>query len=142
MNIQLDEIYVKPKLQYTADRIVGNAEKKEQAASRIQCFMISSITSKNKDVISLTPVQNMSSVELSRLMLQVITNVTNAGFRIVSIISDNNVVNRMSFMLISGSDTLRPYIMNPVKPSQKIFILFDTVHLLKCVRNNWLNLRN
>ena len=32
--------------------------------------------------------------------------------------------------------------MNPVKPSQNIFILFDTVHLLKCVRNNWLNLRN
>ena len=74
---------------------------------------------KNKDVISLTPVQNMSSVELSRLMLQVITNVTNSGFRIVSIISDNNVVNRKSFMLISGSDTLRPYSMNPVKPSQK-----------------------
>ena len=103
--------------------------------------MISSITSKNKDVISLTPVQNMSSVELSRLMLQV-TNVTNSGFRIVSIISDNNVVNRNSVMLISGSDTLRPYIMNPEKPSKKIFILFDTVHLLKCVRNNWLNLRN
>ena len=75
-------------------------------------------------------------------MLQVFTNVTNAGFRIVSIISDNNVVNRKSFMIISGSDTLRPYIMNPVKPSQNIFRLFDTVHLLKCVRNDWLNLRN
>ena len=36
INIQLDEIYVKPKLQYPADRIVGNAENKEQAASRIQ----------------------------------------------------------------------------------------------------------
>ena len=94
INIQLDEIYVKPKQQYTADRIVGNAVNKEQAASRIQCFMISSITSKNKNVISLTPVQNMSSVVLSKLMLQVITNVTNSGFRIVSIISDNNVVNR------------------------------------------------
>ena len=75
-------------------------------------------------------------------MLQVITNVTNSGFRIVSIISDINIVNRKSFMLISGSDTLRPYIINPVKPSQKIFILFDTVHLLKCVRNKWPNIRN
>ena len=92
INIQLDKIYVKPKLNYTADRIVGNAENKEQAASCIQCFMISSITSKNKDVISLTPVQNiMSSVERSKLMLQVITNVINAGFRIVSIISDTTL---------------------------------------------------
>ena len=75
-------------------------------------------------------------------MLQVMTNVTNAGFRIVSIISDNNVVNRKSVMPISGSAILRPYIMNPVKPSQKIFILFDTVHPLECVINNLLNLRN
>ena len=89
---------------------LGNAENKEQAASRIQCFINSRITSKNKDVISLTPVQNMTYVELSKLMLQVITNVTNAGFRIVSIISDTNVVNRKSFMLISGSDTLKQYI--------------------------------
>ena len=92
INIQLDEIYVKPNLQYTADRIVGNAENREQAASRIQCFMISLITSKHKDVISLTPVQNLSSVELSKLMLQVITSVTNSEFRIVSIISDNIVM--------------------------------------------------
>ena len=32
INIQLYESYVKAKLQYTADRIVGNAENKEQAA--------------------------------------------------------------------------------------------------------------
>ena len=38
INIQLDEIYVKPNLHYNADRIVGNAENKEQTASRIQCL--------------------------------------------------------------------------------------------------------
>ena len=32
INIQLYESYVKAKLQYTTDRIVGNAENKEQAA--------------------------------------------------------------------------------------------------------------
>ena len=70
INIQLDEIYVKPKLQYTADRIFGSAGNKEQTASRIQFLMISSITSKNKDVFSLTPVHNMSSVEPSKLMFK------------------------------------------------------------------------
>ena len=33
INILLDEMYVRPKRHYTADRIVGNAENKEQAAS-------------------------------------------------------------------------------------------------------------
>ena len=46
INFQLNAIYFNPKLHYTADRIVGNAENNEQAASCIQCFMISSITSK------------------------------------------------------------------------------------------------
>ena len=64
-NVQLDEIYVKPKMQYKGDKIVGYAETKDQAlASRIQCFMIYSIKSKNKDVISLTPVQNMVATNL------------------------------------------------------------------------------
>ena len=143
VNVQLDEIYVKPKIQYKGDKIVGYAENKDQAlASRIQCFMISSIKSKNKDVISLTPVQNMVAADLHQLILQVINNVTKAGFRIISLISDNNIINRNSFKLLSGTDVLKPYIINPVNKEDKIYIIFDTVHLLKCVRNNWINLRN
>ena len=143
VNVQLDEIYVKPKIQYKGDKIVGCAENKDQAlASRIQCFMISSIKSKNKDVISLTPFQNMVAADLHQLILQVINNVTKAGFRIISLISDNNIINRNSFKLLSGTDILKPYIINPVNKEDKIYILFDTVHLLKCVRNNWINLRN
>ena len=104
--------------------------------------MISSIKSKNKDVISLTPVQNMVAADLHQLILQVINNVTKAGFRIISLISDNNIINRNSFKLLSGTDVLKPYIINPVNKEDTIYILFDTVHLLKCVRNNWINLRN
>ena len=67
---------------------------------------------------------------------------TKAGFRIISLISDNNIINRNSFKLLSGTDVLKPYIINPVNKEDTIYILFDTVHLLKCVRNNWINLRN
>ena len=33
------------------------------------------------------------------------------------------------------------FIINPtsIHITQKIFLMFDTVHLLKCVRNNWIN---
>ena len=54
-------------------------------------------------------------------------------------LSDNNVVNRKMFMKLSGTDHLVTFIMNPIHITQKIFLIFDTVHLLKCVRINWIN---
>ena len=32
--------------------------------------------------------------------------------------------------------------INPVNKVDKIYFLFDSVHLLKSVRNNWINLKN
>ena len=104
--------------------------------------MISSVLSNNKDVVTLIPVEKMKSQDLCKMTLGVIHNVTKAGFKIVSIISDNNIVTRKMFQLLSGSDHLVPYFMNSYKTSNKIFMLFDTVHLLKCLRNNWIHLKD
>ena len=118
----------------------GHAENQSvKSANRIQCFMLSSILSNNRDVVSLVPVQQMTSSYLCDLTKQVITNVTNAGYTVISIISDNNVVNRKLFMSLSGSGHLMPYIINPVNNIDKK--RFDSVHILKCIRNNGINLK-
>ena len=83
----------------------------------------------------------MNAEQLCQMIKQVIANVTEAGYKIVSIISDNNVNNRKSFILLGGLETLKPFIINPLN-NEKIFILFDTMHLLKCICNNWLNLKD
>ena len=54
-----------------------------KSANRIQCFMLSSILSNNRDVVSLVPVQHMTSSYLCDLTKQVITNVTNAGYTVI-----------------------------------------------------------
>ena len=84
----------------------------------------------------------MVSADLHQLILQMINNVTKAGFRIISLISDNNIINRNSFKLLSGTDVLKPYIINPVNREDTIYIIFDSVHLFKCVQNNLINLKN
>ena len=45
-------------------------------------------------------------------------------------------------MSLSDSKELMPYIINPVNKTDNIFILLDSVHILKCIRNNWINLKN
>ena len=48
-------------------------------------------------------------------------------------------MNQKMFMNLSGTNCLVPHINNPINPDHKIKLLFDTVHLLKCIRNNWIN---
>ena len=71
---------------------------------------------KNWDVVSLVPVQEITSTiyVLCELTNQVITNVTNAGYTTLSIISGNTVVNMKMFMSLSDSDHLMIYIINHV----------------------------
>ena len=140
VTIQLDEIHIQPRTSYQCGKLTGGASNCEQkTANRIQAFMLSSVLSNNKDVVSLIPVQKMQTEHLFLMTKEVIRNVTLAGYRIVCILSDNNVVNRKMFMKLSGTDHLVSFIMNPIHITQKIFLMFDTVHLLKCVRNNWIN---
>ena len=69
--------------------------------------MLSSIMSSNRDGGCPVPVQRMTSEYLTQLIKDVIRIVTGAGYTIVCIISDNNVVNR-------GSDALIRYVNNTV----------------------------
>ena len=119
VNLQLDEIHIKPKISYQAGQIVCSADnKKEQAATRIQAFMISSIMTKNKDIVSLVPVAKMTGDYLFELITKVIINVTNAGFTVNCVILDNNVINRKAFMLLSKTNSLQSYFFNPVNNSR------------------------
>ena len=69
--------------------------------------------SKNKDIVSLVPVAKMTGDYLFELITKVIINVTNAGFTVNSVISDNNVINRKAFMLLSKTNSLQSYFLNP-----------------------------
>ena len=42
-------------------------------------------------------------------------------------------------MELSGTKTLVPFILNPVNKIGRIYLLFNTVQLLKYIRNNWIN---
>ena len=106
--IQLHEIHIKPKFTYKCGKLIGNAgnnagNNAQHQTNRIQCFMISSVLSSNIDVVSLVPVQKMTIHDFTVMTQKVIQNITRAGYRIVSVISDNNVLNRKMVMELSGT---------------------------------------
>ena len=77
--------------------------------------MVSSVLSKNKDVVSLIHVSKMTAEYLTELIKTVIMNFTKAVFFFVfSVLSDNNVVNRKALISLFGLSTLQPFVYNPV----------------------------
>jgi len=100
--------------------------------------MISSLFSKDRDIVALIPVVNMTAAYLKEITVKVLSAVHQSGFIVLCLISDNNRVNRNMFTALCNGD-LKPFISHPCDPTLKLFFLFDSVHLLKCIRNNWLN---
>jgi hypothetical protein len=105
----------------------------------VQVFLINSILSKYKDVVCMIPAYNMTADQLHKMIFTVLKEVEGIGFQIISIISDNNAINRKAFELFSPSKILCPSVTHPLDENRSLFFIFDTVHIMKCVRNNWLS---
>lgn len=138
INILFDEIYVKPEVTYKSGKLEGmSATDVTQPATTILAVMYTSVLSKNKDVIGLFPIQNLTANYLSDLIQKIVKDLTLMGYEILTLISDNNKVNKKTFDILCGGNFQSKFINK--HNSKPIFILFDTVHLFKSIRNNWLN---
>lgn len=140
VNIQLDEIYIQPMFNFKGGSFYGSSENNPSTAAKTaQVFMISSVVSSYKDVVSMVPINGLNSNDLYLMILQVLEAVEKIGFQVISLVSDNNNVNRSAFALMTPDKTLQPYITHPFDKNRLLFFVFDTVHILKSIRNNWLN---
>jgi hypothetical protein len=59
------------------------------------------------------------------------------GLKIISIISDNNRINRNMFQKFSANGNI-PFNLEGVP----VHVFYDTVHIFKNIRNNWINLKD
>ncbi|GFU14695.1 transposable element P transposase [Trichonephila clavipes] len=134
--LQMDEIFIKSAITYKCNKIIGFTEKGE-AATTIQCFLYSSLLSKNKEIVSLNPAKNMNTEDLYSMTLEILSLMENVGFS-VCIVSDNNRVNRDCFSKLCNG-TIKSVIQNPANNAKKLHLIFDSVHLIKSIRNNWLS---
>lgn len=143
VSLVMDEIYIQPKLSFKGGEIYGSSNSDAQkCAKTAQVFMVSSLLSKYVDVVAIIPVINMTSEQLKSFIADVLKMLERTGFKVVSLIADNNTVNRKAYELMTPNKTLQPSIVHPLDSSRRLFFMFDTVHILKCIRNNWETKKN
>ena len=78
------------------------------------------------------PVTELDSIFLFDECQKVINSINEAGGNIISIIYDDNRVNQKFF------ETFDCVQNKPWLTKNGIYLLFDFVHLLKSIRNNWI----
>lgn len=139
MILLFDEIHIKPFLDYKAGNIVGIANNNTSLATTAFVFMIISVNSKFKEVVHISPVSKINHESLFIFIKSIILKLEQIGYKIFCVISDNNALNSKAMNNFSKHNKLSIVYPHPADNSRPLFYLFDSVHILKCIRNNWLN---
>ena len=137
--IQMDEVHVQSDLTYKGGRIIGSSEKSTDSAKTILAFMVSSLSKKWSTIVRLLPCSNSSATELFPTIVNVIQDVENCGLFVRVICTDNYPMNVNIFKLFSPTHTLEPIVPHILDSDRSLVLLFDFVHILKSIRNNWVN---
>ncbi|XP_042913759.1 uncharacterized protein [Parasteatoda tepidariorum] len=139
--IMLDEIHIKEYFDYKSGNIVGTSYD-GNCTSSAQVFMLKSVLSSYKDVVHVLPVKKITGEILHEFLNKVILGLEELGFFVISVTTDNNSINRKAMSLFVNPPKLQFVYPHPIDNNRPLFFLIDFVHLLKCIRNNWLNQKN
>ena len=138
----MDEIHVKADLTYKAGRIIGGSLDINDPTWTVFSIMVSSLFRKWSTIIRLLPLGTSSAEQLLPTILAVITDVEQCNLSVQVISTDAYPLNVSLFKLLSPDHKLQPVVPHPVDSTRSLYLIFDFVHLLKSIRNNWLNVKD
>ena len=118
-------------LQYHGGILFGKAvNRPEKVANTILSFMIYCLKGGPKFLFKMLPVKELEADFLHQQTQVLLDILRNAGAELAAIICDGNRVNQSFFKKF---DCVEPW-----RTRDNIFLLFDVVHLIKNIRNNWI----
>ena len=129
----MDEVYVKPSLQYHGGHVFGKAENNPDAlANTLLSIIVKCINAGPKFLIKMIPVSKLTSTFLYEQVCATLDIINSSFGIIIAIIADNNRTNQAFFKLFQTVES------NPWKTTDGLFLLFDYVLLIKSIRINWI----
>ena len=99
ISLIVDEIHLKPFLDFKGGNITKPALNSKEADKSAFTFMISSIFSPYKDVVYILPSNKLTSEILHGFISKTIIGLEAIGFCVISIITDNNLINSKAMLL-------------------------------------------
>ena len=131
--IMVDEVYVKKFRSYHGGQLFGRAtNRRSKLANAVLGIMVKCLYGGPEFLLKMIPVRGMKAKFLHEQVQEILNLIKGAGGKPTSIIADGCRVNKKFFKKFKTVDK------KPWLTTDGIFLLFDYVHLIKCIRNNWL----
>ena len=140
--LQMDEIHVKSDLTYKSGKIIGGSLDPNDPTRTVFSIMVSSLFRKWSTIIRLLPLSSSSAQQLFPTIKSVINDIEQCSLSVQVISTDAYPLNVNLLKLFSPDHSLQPVVPHPLDFTRNLFLIFDFVHILKSIRNNWLNLKN
>ena len=138
VTLMIDEIHLKPYFGYAGGSVIGSAFDSNEAATSAYAFMVGSVLSQFRDVVHIIPVKSIKAETLHNMIRRVIIGLEKIGLKVVCVITDNNAINSKAMSFFATPPLLSIVYIHPVDKSRPLFFMFDSIHILMCVRNHWL----
>lgn len=137
----VDEVKIRPTVAFSGGALSGMAaNNSEERATSMLCVMLRCLHRGPSVMISVTPVHNLTAAYQFDVVKKAAICVEEAGGTVLGSITDNHKINQQyAKMFDRPADSRCPATaVHPLDNTRPWYLLFDTVHLLKCIRNNWL----
>eukprot|EP00745_Piridium_sociabile_P001153 TRINITY_DN10714_c0_g2_i1.p1 TRINITY_DN10714_c0_g2~~TRINITY_DN10714_c0_g2_i1.p1 ORF type:complete len:837 (+),score=176.30 TRINITY_DN10714_c0_g2_i1:399-2909(+) len=135
----IDEVKIRPTVAFAGGVLSGMAKNNEECrATSMLCIMMKSLYRGPSVMVSVTPVHKLTAGFQFHLVKEAAVVVERSGGHVLGSITDNHKVNQHFCKLFDRPDDNLATATHPLDNGRDWFLLFDTVHLLKCIRNNWI----
>ena len=101
--------------------------------------MISSLCKKWSTVVLLLLCAKYSAAQILPIFLEVIKDIESCNLQVQVVYTDNYPLKVSLFKLLSPTTNLETCIPHPLQPCRPLNLIFDFVHIIKTIRNNWVN---
>ena len=137
VNLIGDEVYSSKRIEYNGGTFYGYEN--QTVTKTLLCFMIKSVGGKYMDMVSMSPISKLDSNVLEKQWNNVLKQLTSVGFIVVCDTLDGHSSNRKFYKDNLCKGDLKISIKHPFLENSDIFLLFDSVHIFKCIYNNFIN---
>jgi hypothetical protein len=133
--LSFDEVHVKPMLQFGGKRVFGEAVNRPGTmAKTVLTFMITCQFGGPRYCLKLLPVRKLDSAFLLESIRKCCVLVEKCGGQVIATVCDNHRINQAAYRMLSSKD--KQWLADsPASPGRPLFLLFDSIHLAKSIRN-------
>ena len=133
----VDEVHIRPTVSYSRGLLSGMAvNKPDFKATSILAIMMKSLHGGPSIMISLTPVHKVTASYQCDLVKEAAAAVESNSGCVLGSITDNHKINQQYCKLFDMPGECTATAKHPLDEVRVWFLLYDTMHLLKCIRNN------